>query len=59
MSHSAMADIKLAERSSVEGIASDGKAVLQKGGTAADERDMSRMGKKQELRVSRASMFVE
>lgn len=26
-------------------------AVLQKGGTVVDEREMSRMGKKQELKV--------
>ena len=51
MSHSEMADIKLEERISVEDVSDEGKAVLQKGGSAVDERDMVRMGKKQELRV--------
>jgi hypothetical protein len=46
-----MADIKLEERISVEEVSHEGKAVLQKGGSAVDERDMIRMGKKQELRV--------
>jgi hypothetical protein len=40
------------QRISVEDVASEGKAVLQKGGSPNDEREMVRMGKKQELRVS-------
>ena len=46
-----MADIKPEEHFSVEDASHDGKVVLQKGGTAVDEREMTRMGKKQELRV--------
>ena len=52
MSTAPMADIKPEQRFSVDEIANDGKAVLQKGGTPVDEREMVRMGKKQELRVS-------
>ena len=37
---------------SIEEIGHDGKAAaIAKGGTAADEREMQRMGKAQELRV--------
>lgn len=39
-------------RFSIDDTASEGKAVRQKGGSANDEREMVRMGKKQELRVS-------
>jgi hypothetical protein len=46
-----MADIKPEERFSIEDASHDGKAVLQKGGTVVDEREMTRMGKKQELQV--------
>lgn len=53
MSTTAMPDIKAeGYRLSVDDGPDDGgKAVLQKGGTAVDEREMMRMGKKQELRV--------
>ena len=50
-SDSVMAEIKPEERFSIEDASHDGKVVLQKGGTAVDEREMTRMGKKQELRV--------
>lgn len=47
-----MPDMKPEQRFSIEEEGGDGKAaVLQKGGTAADEREMIRMGKRQELRV--------
>ena len=59
MSFNAKPFIKPEERFSIEEGASDGKAVLQKGGSPADEREMSRMGKKQELRVSRRVRQVE
>ena len=58
MSHSGMADIKLEERMSIDDISDEGKTVLQKGGSAGDERDMMRMGKKQELRVSLQRLIV-
>ena len=57
-----MRDIgKPEQRISVEDVASEGKAVLRKGGSSNDERDMIRMGKKQELRVSphRAVLRIE
>lgn len=44
--------MKPGECISVEEISHEGKTVLQKGGSPTDERDMARMGKKQELRVS-------
>ena len=46
-----MTDIK-PEGLSVDEFADEIKSVNQKGGTPADERDMSRLGKTQELRVS-------
>ena len=53
MSTFAMHDIgKREQRFSVEDDANEGKAVLQKGGSANDEREMVRMGKKQELKAS-------
>ena len=57
MSITAMPDTKPEERFSIDEIANDGKAVLQKGGSPNDESDMIRMGKKQELRVSPASNY--
>lgn len=48
-------EVKAEERISTDDISRDeGKtAVVQKGGTLVDEREMTRMGKKQELRVCR------
>ena len=46
-----MADIKPGERFSIEDASHEEKTVLQKGSSAVDEREMTRMGKKQELRV--------
>ena len=51
MSSKVISEVRPEERFSVD-EANDEKAVLQKGGTANDEREMTRMGKKQELRVS-------
>ena len=59
MSATAIPDAKPEQRFSIEEIASDGKAVLQKGGSAVDEREMMRMGKKQELRVSKFAILSE
>lgn len=48
----ALPDVKPEERFSLEEIDHDGKAAVKaKGGTTADEREMQRMGKAQELRV--------
>ena len=45
-------DMKLLQRISIEESGHDGKTgALRAGGTAADEREMQRMGKAQELRV--------
>lgn len=48
-----MPDAKPEGRMSIDDMGRDDSkaAVIQKGGTAIDEREMSRMGKKQELRV--------
>ncbi|KAK4975186.1 hypothetical protein LTR42_004396 [Elasticomyces elasticus] len=47
------------ERMSMEEFGSDGKTdVAQKGGTASDEQEMRRMGKVQELRVSRSPLLL-
>ena len=46
-----MSDIKPEARLSIEEAAQGEKDVFLKGGTAADDREMYRMGKKQELRV--------
>lgn len=51
MSATEMPEIKPGERFSSDEVEDDGKAVLQKGGSPTDEREMVRMGKKQELRV--------
>ena len=52
MSLNAMpAEMKPEQRLSVEEFSHEDKGVYQKGGTPTDEREMSRMGKKQELRV--------
>ena len=52
MPFAAMSEIKREQRLPVEDVETENKAVLQKGGSLVDERDMTRMGKKQELRVS-------
>lgn len=46
----ALPEMKPEERFSIEELGHDGK-MPTKGGTAADEREMQRMGKAQELRV--------
>jgi len=52
MSSTAMREMKPEQRLSIEEFNHDGKAaVLRAGGTFADEREMQRMGKAQELRV--------
>lgn len=58
-------DLKPQDRFSVEELGYDGKSdELQKGNTFVDSKDMDRMGKKQELRVSRtcavdSSMLID
>jgi hypothetical protein len=44
-------DIRLADQTSLDQMQEDKTAVQLKGGTYEDEREMSRMGKTQELRV--------
>jgi hypothetical protein len=44
-------DIRLADHTSLDQMQEDKTAVQLKGGTYEDEREMSRMGKTQELRV--------
>ena len=44
-------DIRLADHTSLDQMQEDKTAVQLKGGTYEDEREMSRMGKIQELRV--------
>lgn len=57
MASTAMPEMKPEERLSMEELGRDKSAAMQKGGTAVDDREMSRMGKKQELRVSGAILF--
>lgn len=49
-------EVKPEERISMDDLGRDETkaAVIQKGGTAVDEREMIRMGKKQELRVGQS-----
>ena len=54
MASTEMPETKPEERISLDEMGHDKTAVMQKGGTVVDEREMSRMGKKQELRVSQA-----
>lgn len=51
MKRTATPEITRAEHSSLEEMQEEKTAVQQKGGTVEDEREMSRMGKTQELRV--------
>lgn len=44
-------EIRLADHTSLDQMQEDKTAVQLKGGTYEDEREMSRMGKTQELRV--------
>ena len=44
-------NMKSEEHYSMEELGHDGKITAMKGATAADEREMDRMGKAQELRV--------
>ena len=54
MASTEMPETKPEERISLDEMGHDKTDVMQKGGTVVDEREMSRMGKKQELRVSQA-----
>ena len=55
MSLTEIPETKPGQRLSIENVDQEGKVVYQKGGSAADEREMSRMGKRQELRVFKVS----
>ena len=51
-------EIRLADHTSLDQMQEDKTAVQLKGGTYEDEREMSRMGKTQELRVYRLIRFL-
>lgn len=58
MTTTALPDMKPEDHFSIDEVAHEGKlTATAKGGTPDDDREMHRMGKAQELRVSRGQSF--